>query len=54
MATLPMPWSMVTDVAPVTLQFKLATSPAEMLEGLAPNELIVGDPPTPPKVPAGT
>ena len=53
MATLPIPWSMVTVVAPVTLQFSVATSPGDRLVGLALNELIVGEPPAPPKLPAG-
>ena len=38
-ATLPTPWSMLTEVAPVTLQLSVEDSPAAMDGGLALNEL---------------
>ena len=40
--TVPTPWSMVTLVASVTLQLKVALSPAVMVVGLAEKELIMG------------
>jgi len=52
-ATLPMPWSMVTVVAPVTLQLSVATSPGLMLVGLALNEVTVGAAPPVNELPAG-
>jgi len=42
-ATLPIPWSILTVDAPVTVQLRVEDSPAEMVGGLAPNELIVAD-----------
>jgi hypothetical protein len=41
-ATLPMPWSMLTAVAPTTLQLSVEESPLAMLGGLAPNEFMIG------------
>jgi hypothetical protein len=41
-ATLPIPWSMLTVLAPETLQLSVEDSPAEMLSGLASKELIAG------------
>jgi hypothetical protein len=41
-ATLPIPWSMLIVVAPVTLQLSVEDAPAEILAGLAPNELMTG------------
>jgi hypothetical protein len=42
-ATLPIPWSILTVVAPVTVQLSVDDSPAEMLAGLASKELIAGN-----------
>jgi hypothetical protein len=42
-ATLPIPWSMLTDLAPEVFQFSVEDSPVEILEGLASKELITGD-----------
>jgi hypothetical protein len=42
-ATLPMPWSILTVVAPETLQLSVDDSPAEIVGGLAPNEFIAAD-----------
>ena len=52
-ATLPIPLSMVTLVAPVTLQFSVELPPGEMEAGLAPNALITGCCPVPGKTPVG-
>jgi hypothetical protein len=41
-ATLPIPWSMLIFVAPVTLQLSVEDAPAEILAGLAPKELMTG------------
>jgi hypothetical protein len=41
-ATLPIPWSILTVVAPVTLQLSVEDSPAAMLGGLALKEFISG------------
>jgi len=43
-STVPTPWLIYTDVAFVTLQFKVADSPELILDGLALNELITGKP----------
>ena len=40
--TVPMPLSMVTVFAPLTLQFRIAAPPAMMLDGAAENVCIVG------------
>lgn len=47
-ATAPIPWSIFTEVALDTDQFKLDDAPDEMVSGLALNALITGEP-----VPAG-
>ena len=41
-ATLPIPWSMLTAVAPVTVQLSVEDSPAEIFDGLALKELMTG------------
>jgi len=41
-ATLPMPWSILTEVAPVTVQSSSADCPDEIFDGLALKELITG------------
>jgi len=41
-ATLPIPWSILIFVAPVTLQLSVEDSPVTMLAGLALNELMTG------------
>ena len=41
--TSPMPWSMETDVAPVTLHCKVEVPPASIDVGLALNDDITGD-----------
>jgi hypothetical protein len=42
-ATLPIPWSILTVVAPETLQLSIDDSPAVMVGGLAPKELTAAD-----------
>jgi hypothetical protein len=37
-----MPWSILTEVAPVTVQSSSEDSPDEILDGLALKELITG------------
>jgi hypothetical protein len=41
-ATLPIPWSMLTAVAPETFHVSVEEAPAEMPGGLASKELITG------------
>jgi len=41
-ATLPIAWSMLTDVAPDTVQLSVDDSPAEILAGLALKDSIAG------------
>jgi hypothetical protein len=41
-ATLPTPWSIVTDVAPVTVQVSWVVSPGEIDDGLASKLFIAG------------
>jgi hypothetical protein len=45
--TCPIPWSILTDVAPVTAQNKIDVSPASIVNGLLLNSMITGG------VPAG-
>ena len=42
-ATLPIPWSILTVDAPVTVQLSVEDPPDEMVGGLAPKELIAAD-----------
>jgi hypothetical protein len=42
-ATLPIPWSILTVVAPVTFQLRVEDSPGAMVAGLEPKELIAAD-----------
>ncbi|MBA7582403.1 hypothetical protein ES708_24331 [subsurface metagenome] len=42
LSTSPIPWSMVTVVAPVTLQDKVADSPDMISVGLALNSVMTG------------
>jgi hypothetical protein len=44
--TCPIPWSILTDVAPVTAQNKIDVSPASIVDGLLLNSMITGGVPT--------